>query len=88
MILRILQRTICIWMVLGLNLSLMAQNQPTADSLEQIFLSLENPVTELHLLERLIVEQMDSDKKFNSLSIYVKSQLKRAVRLYEEFAKS
>ena len=63
MILRILRRTICIWLVLGLNLSLMAQNQPTADSLEQIFLSVENPVTELHLLERLIVEQMDSDKK-------------------------
>ena len=50
-------------MALALQVSLVAQNQSKADSLEQIFLGTPNPETDLGLLKLLCIEQMDSEKK-------------------------
>ncbi len=50
-------------MALAFQVSLVAQNQSKADSLEQIFLDVPNPETELSLLKQLCIEQMDSEKK-------------------------
>jgi len=50
-------------LALAFQVSLVAQNQSKADSLEQIFLGLSNPVSKLGLLKQLCIEQMDSEKK-------------------------
>ena len=54
----------CLFLLLiGFKGTLIAQNQSKADSLEQIFIRLPNPETELGLLKQLCIEQMDSEKK-------------------------
>ncbi len=50
-------------LLIGFKGTLIAQNQSKADSLEQIFIRLANPETELGLLKQLCIEQMDSEKK-------------------------
>lgn len=52
-----------ILLLLTLQVSLVAQNQSKADSLEQIFLRLANPENQLGMLKQLCIEQMDSEKK-------------------------
>lgn len=63
MIVHVLRKYSFLLLALAFQVSLIAQNQSKADSLEQIFLGIPNPETELGLLKQLCVEQMDTEKK-------------------------
>ena len=63
MIVHVLRKYSFFLLALAFQVSLMAQNQSKADSLEQIFLDISNPETKLGLLKQLCIEQMDTEKK-------------------------